>query len=404
MFPKREIFPFTPRGESVSLDLPFMTIDESRYKTPGQLIEDLLNQRGWTQRVLSIVLDIDLSTINKVVTGKRQVDAGLALGLSELFEIPAEHFLNLQKSYELAQARLIARPDPGISNRAHLFGHLPVSDMIKRGWIHAELRNVPEVESSLTKFFSAEDPSQIEILPHAPKKTNVCGPVSPAQLAWLYRVKQMAEELLVPRYSVDSAKGIVPQLRELLVSPAAARKVPRILAEAGIRFLLVESLPSAKIDGVCFWVDDARSPVVAMSVRYDRIDNFWFVLRHELEHVFRGHGKGSAMLDTELEGDKAGTGNGVAEEERVANEAAAEFCVPQKALDSFVARKAPVFAERDIIGFARNHAIHPGLVAGQLQRRLGRYDLFRAHLVKIRTSVAPSAMVDGWGDVAPVGM
>jgi HTH-type transcriptional regulator/antitoxin HigA len=108
------------------------------------------------------------------------------------------------------------------------------------------------------------------------------------------------------------------------------------------------------------------------------------------------------MLDYELEGDRAGTGDGVAIEERIANEAAANFCVPKKQMDSFIARKSPFFAERDILGFARTIGVHPGLIAGQLQNRTARYDRFRNHLVKIRSSVTPSAMVDGWGDVAPV--
>ena len=72
-------------------------------------------------------------------------------------------------------------------------------------------------------------------------------------------------------------------------------------------------------------------------------------------------------------------------------------------MQSFITRKDPFFAERDILGFASTIQVHPGLVAGQLQHRTGRYDRFRNHLVKIRSFVAPSAMVDGWGDVAPVG-
>jgi HTH-type transcriptional regulator/antitoxin HigA len=174
------------------------------------------------------------------------------------------------------------------------------------------------------------------------------------------------------------------------------------MMECGIRFVIVESLPSSKIDGVCFWVD-GRSPVIGMSLRHDRIDNFWFVLRHEIEHVLREHGKVTAMLDTELEKERAGTGSDVPEEERVANEAAANFCVPRSKLESFIARKSPMFAERDIRGFAATLDVHPGIIAGQLQHETGRYDLFRNHLVKIRSIVTPNAYVDGWGDVAPIG-
>lgn len=205
------------------------------------------------------------------------------------------------------------------------------------------------------------------------------------------------------RYSPESAQSAVSKLKELRISPIAVRKVSRILAECGIRFVIVESLPGAKIDGVCFWMDE-KKPVIGMSLRYDRIDNFWFVLRHEMEHVLRGHGLEAAMMDTELEGERAGTGDGVAEEERVANQAAAEFCVPQKSLQSFIARKSPVFAERDIIGFASTMHVHPGLVAGQLRHKLGIYNRFANHLVKIRTAITPGTVVDGWGDVYPVGI
>jgi HTH-type transcriptional regulator/antitoxin HigA len=262
------------------------------------------------------------------------------------------------------------------------------------------MKDFQKVESEVTRFFggSAED---VEIFRHAAKKTNVADNVSPVQLAWLYRVREIASEMLVGRYSGTAVESAVPKLKGLLSSVEAARKVPRILAECGIRFLMVESLAGAKIDGVCFWLDEC-SPVIGMSMRYDRIDNFWFVLRHEIEHVIQLHGKASAVVDFDLEGDRAGVGEGVTEEERIANQAAANFCVPNKSMESFIARKSPFFKEQDIIGFSRTMGVHPGLVAGQLQRRLNRYDRFRNHLVKIRSTVASGAMVDGWGDIAPV--
>ena len=372
------------------------------YRMPGQLIQELLADRGWTQRVLAIVLGADETGVNKVVSGKRQVDASLALALSDVFDVPAERFLELQKSYDLATARIIARPNPIRATRAQLYASLPIAEMMKRGWIAADdIRNVRQVEDSVARLFGAASIDEIEILPHAAKKTAVAGPVTPPQLAWMYRVKQISDDMLPARYTRSAVRSAIPKLKKLLFSAEEARHVPRILSDCGIRFVVVESLSSAKIDGVSFWLDDS-SPVIGMSFRYDRIDNFWFVLRHELEHVIQRHGLSAAMLDAELEGDKAGTGEHLPEEERVANEAAADFCVPREKLKSFIARKYPLFSERDILGFARTIQIHPGLIAGQLQRHTDRYDLFRKHLAKMRAVVAPGAMVDGWGDVAPV--
>jgi HTH-type transcriptional regulator / antitoxin HigA len=377
---------------------------EQDFRTPGQLIQALLASRGWTQRVLAIVLNIDETGLNKIVAGKRAIDAGLALGLSQVFDVAAERFLQLQKDYDLAMARVVSRPDPTLATRASLFGELPVSEMIRRGWLRGvdDIRNVTGVEAALCKFFGVSSVDEIEILPHAAKKTNVFAPATPAQLAWLYRVKQIANSTLAAKYSHDAVVSAVETLRGFLGSSEGARKVPKILALCGVRYVIVESLPAAKIDGVCFWLNE-RSPVIGMSLRHDRIDNFWFVLRHECEHVLQSHGRAAAMLDTELENERAGTGDSIPEEERIANEAAAQFCVPQVQLNKFISRKSPFFAERDILGFAKTLNIHPGIVAGQLQHKTSRYDLFRNHLAKIRSVVTPNAMVDGWGDVAPVG-
>lgn len=372
------------------------------YKTPGQLIEALLDQKGWTQRALGVVLDKADTTINRLISGKASVDAETALMLEEVFSVPAEEFLRLQKGYDLAQARIVMRPDPARAVRATLYGDLPLADMIKRGWITAEsIRDTENVDKGLMRFFGVNRPEDIEVLPHAAKKTAVNTDATPAQIAWLYRVKQMATGILAKPYSKQALLAALPKLKALAVSPEGVAQVPRILAECGIRFVVVETLPAAKIDGVCFWLNP-NTPVIGLTLRFDRIDNFWFVLRHEIEHVLQGHGMSTVVLDAGLEGEKAGTGPDVSEEERQANRAAQDFLVPTHQMDAFIARKAPFFSERDLVGFAKIMRVHPGIVAGQLQRQTNRYDRFREHLAKIRANILPNVFKDGWGDVAPV--
>jgi HTH-type transcriptional regulator / antitoxin HigA len=372
------------------------------FQTPGQLILSLLEQRDWNQEVLATVMGASRHHVSRLVNNKLPIDAAKALVLADVFGIAAELFLEVQKRYDLALARIAVRPDPQRARRAQLFSELPVREMARRGWLQVnDVRDAVAVERELARFFGVARPDDIEILPHAAKKTAASEPITPTQLVWLYRVQQIAASMVVPPYSTASMLEAVTHLRTLLASEEEARRVPKILMQAGVRFVVVESPPGAKIDGVCFWLN-GRSPVIGMSMRRDRIDNFWFVLRHECEHVLRGDGREAIAFDSELEGERAGTGPSVASQERLANDAAADFCVPSKLMRQFIRAKAPIFTHRDIIGFARTVNVHPGLVAGQLQHTTNRYDRFRDHLIKIRSIVLPNAMHDGWGDVAPV--
>jgi HTH-type transcriptional regulator / antitoxin HigA len=377
-----------------------MDIDKTRFKTPGQMLEWLLSEREWTKRTLAVVLEVDEQKINRFVSDKQPMTAEFALLLEEVFGVEAGVFLGLQCTFDLAKARITAQPDPKRETRAQIHHRLPLADMIKRGWIDAADVRDPRIESELVRFFGTNRIEDIEILPHSAKKTEVSAPATPAQIAWLYRVRKIAGEMLVARYTRDALASAVPKLKALLVSPEAVRKVPRILAEAGVRYLIVESLPGAKIDGVCFWLND-RAPVIAMTVRFDRIDNFWFVLRHEIEHVLQGHGRNKFMLDSDLRIDIADIKD-ISIEELIANDAASEFCVPNKLMDAFVARKAPFFHDRDILAFAKMINVHPGLIAGQIRHKTNNYTRFQNYLVKVRSLVLPNAVVDGWGSVYPV--
>lgn len=374
-------------------------MSDRNYRTPGQLIEALIAERGWSNRLLATVLEVEETGISKLISAKKIVTPELAISLEEVFGVPAEEFLALQRNLDLAKARIVTRPNPSRALRAKIFADLPVAEMIKRGWLDIEdIRDMESVEVAVTKFFDAQNIGKIETLPHAAKKTDPGVDIAPMQLAWLYRVKQIAKNIITPAYNEKLVRASLPKLKSYLSAPEEARHVPRLLTECGIKFVIVEGLKASKIDGVCFWLNE-KTPVIGMTLRFDRMDNFWFVLRHELEHVLQRHGIAAPMLDMDL-GNTLATG----QEEIIANDAASEFCAPKAKIESFIARKSPLFPERDFLGLAKILGVHPSLVAGQIHFRTGRYELFRGHLAKIRDHVLPSAIVDGWGDIAPVNL
>ena len=271
--------------------------------------------------------------------------------------------------------------------------------MIRRGWLaDADAANL---ELQMARFFEVSSAEDIPHLPHAGKKPRY-DEIPPAQLAWLFRVRQIARSITVVEFSSEKLRAALSDLRRLLTSPENIHHIPCILAECGVRFILVEPLPQGKIDGVCFWLDP-NSPVIGMSLRYDRIDNFWFVLRHEIEHVLQRHGQADevGMID-ELEGNRAAVdGPDLPAEELIANKAAAEFCIPRHEILEFIAQRSPYISEREVLSFAKRLDVHPGLVVGQIHSRTGRYDFLRRYLVKVRQFILPDAITDGWGHVFP---
>jgi HTH-type transcriptional regulator/antitoxin HigA len=359
---------------------------------PGAYMKLELEARDWSQRDLAFILGQTEQQLSPMLSGKRAITPDMARLLGEAFDMPPQFFANLQSLYDLSNAK---QPDPAVRTRATLQAAYPVRDMIRRGWIEDGEASLLQLQ--IERFFEvANDDAPGGTVAFAAKRTRY-DDTPPHQLAWVFRVRQLAKQVNVPAFSVDKLRDALPRLRALMVEAETAREVASILAECGVRFIIVETLPNAKIDGVCTWLDD-ESPVIGMSTLYDRLDNFWFVLRHEIEHVLLGHGKATTvgMID-HLVGEGASEGDDVPEEERLANLAAADFCVPRQKMDSFYARKHPYFSERDIVGFASLLQLHPGIVVGQLQRRMGRYDYLRKYQVPVRRHVTERAVTDGWG-------
>jgi HTH-type transcriptional regulator/antitoxin HigA len=364
---------------------------------PGAYIKEEMEARGWIQRDLSFILGAPEQAVNMILSGKRGISAEMAKALGEAFDVPAEFFANLQQAYDMAQAK---SPYAGVQERRKMQSVFPVREMIQRGWIQPS--DAIMLESQLVRFFDAATPDDIPYLAHAAKKSRYEErQIPPAQLAWLFRVRQIAKSVSVPKYSEKALRAALRDLEKLLLEPELVRDVPRILMECGVRFIIVEKLPTANIDGVCFWLDGA--PVIGMSIRRDTIDNFWFVLRHEIEHVLQRHGQKQEILD-DLTGERASATEVVSAEERIANAAAADFCAPADKLESFMRRKRPFYYEKDVVAFARLHGRHPGLIVGQMQFRLQNYKYLTRHLVKVRQIVLPGAIADGWDQVVPVSL
>lgn len=362
---------------------------------PGEFLREELEARGWSQTEMAEIIGRPVRLINELIAGKKAITPETAIQLGDSLGTGPELWMNLESQYQLSKVR---STDGLIARRARLYERFPVREMIKRGWIEAS-KSIDVLEQQFLTFFGMDSLDAEISFCHAAKKTAPYEQPTMLQRAWLFRARRLASEQVSITYSEGALRQTLPRLSTLLSAPEETRHVARLLAECGVRFVVVEPIPGAKIDGACFWLANSQ-PVVALSLRLDRIDNFWFVLRHELEHVLERHGQDRGyVLDQDLD---AASDSQISDEESVANRAAAAFCVSADELSNFMLRVQPFFKEERVLLFAQRLNVHPGIVVGQLQRRLGRYNLFRKHQVKVRQFITSSALTDGWGVVHTV--
>lgn len=362
---------------------------------PGEYLREELEARGWSQLDLAEILGRPPQAVNEIISGKRAVTPDTAQALSDALGTSAQLWMNLESAYQLAR---ISGRDDSIVRKAKLYEIAPLKDMQKRGWIERS-SNVTVLESQVLDFYGIPHLEQPIYFQHAARKSTDYGEITPAQLAWLYRCRNLAHALSVTGpFSEQSLGQAIKELAQLKGEVEETRKVGVVLARAGIRFLIVAPLPHSKIDGVGFWLDN-QSPVIALSLRFDRIDWFWHTLMHEVAHIQKGEGKERPTLDTQLVGADAQPFEQKMESEKAADLFATSFLVDQSKLDNFIARVHPLYSKLKIAAFANKLHVHPGIVVGQLQHRKKiTYAHSREFLAKVKDVVTSSTLTDGWGD------
>lgn len=369
---------------------------------PGDFIKEELEARNWTQQSLAEIMGRQTSVVSAIVNGKRAISLNIANELSAAFGTSVDYWLNLEKSY---QQFLHSKTSDPVARRAKLFELAPVNEMIKRNWIEPS-KDWSVIEGELLSFLEIGSVNETpKAFAHAAKKTNPNEPATPAQAAWLIRAKRLARGVQAAKFSDDSFAEATGNLKKLMENPEDIRHVPRMLAEHGIRFLIVENIAHAGMDGACFWLDE-NSPVIVMGIRYDRIDNFWYVLAHECGHVKNHDGiSGEFIWDANLVGDHATPFEEKTDIEKRADLFAQQMLIDQTALENWIVRTSPLYSKVKIMAFARMNHVHPAIVLGQLQyRHEVEWSHSREMLAKMRHIVTPVSLTDGFGNTLPANL
>lgn len=147
------------------------------------------------------------------------------------------------------------------------------------------------------------------------------------------------------------------------------RLAQEFLAEKGIAVVILPALQQTKLDGAAM-LDQEGTPVIGLTIRQDRLDNFWFTLLHELVHAWKHLPKNDIAITDESVED----GHDDDSKEAEANRLARETFIPRSLWKRSEVFLRPSF--ETIHALADKLHISPAIIAGRLRREKTGYGAF----------------------------
>ena len=323
---------------------------------PIEAIKFRMDQLGFTQRDLIPYIG-GRSRVSEVLAGKRALTLTMIRSLTDGLGIPAAVLIQ-----------------PASSNEPHVedfqWEKYPIREMIKRGWIDFSGRNWKAHAERLVTDFHAPVGGQPRVAALFNRTRSVRSARTMDQYAlqaWCVRVASRAMEIKLPGSFSRSVLGpeYLSQLAKLSAEADGPIRAKNELASVGVHLVVERHLPKTHVDAAALYTPDGQ-PVIAMSIRYDRLDNFWHCLLHDLVHLSRHLEPGMGMFIDDLDVDDDSD-----PQEREADDLAAEALVPSKVFRS--SRAAQVRTPGSVQDLASSIGVHPAVIAGRVRHEAGSY-------------------------------
>lgn len=323
----------------------------------------------------------------RIARGMSQKDLGDFLGVAEQqiqrYEADRYRAASLDRLTEVADALSVR-----IVERAQLVGSpkldtvdpsawqaFPLAEMYKRGWFEDFSGTLPQARKAagdLIPAFLHGAHSQFVPMALHRKSVRSSGQVHEAAIAaWEARVRTLADRN--PPYQAFDRERLTDTWVRGLVALSLEDNGPRAaadyLCDAGISLVIERHLPGTLLDGAALASADHHA-IVAMTLRHDRLDNFWFTLLHEIGHL-KLHirlGEYTAIFDDNDSpaADKV---------EQDADYFAQEALIPEANWNLAVSRFTR--NEKAVLSDAKRFGVAPAVVAGRVRREANDYTLLR---------------------------
>lgn len=300
------------------------------------------------------------SKVSEVLSGKRPLTLQMMRSLHQRLGIPADVLLQEQGA---------TLPD----NPESLdWTQYPIKAMAKLGWVSQDAGDrAEEIMRSLIERAGGKQ-TLVTMLCRQNEHIRRNGQMDMYALqAWGLQLIAIARETNLPtKYKSGTlTTELVQKMVRLSWSESAPSLAKEFLAQYGIHLIYLPHLPRTHLDGAALRLDDG-TPVIGLTLRHDRLDNFWFSLCHELAHQslhLENNISDAFFENLSVEAPPSDL------KEREADAWASNALIPDDLWQSSQAATNPTPA--NVLKFARDLGIHPAIIAGRIRKETGNYRL-----------------------------
>jgi HTH-type transcriptional regulator/antitoxin HigA len=325
-----------------------------RIPEPVEAIRFRMEQQGLKQRDLVPYIGSP-SKVSEILSGKRPLTLSMMRALHAHLGIPARVLLNSGGSLE--------ENDDTIP-----WKRFPLKEMIDRGWIIGSIKR-DKPERLLAPFFALSgSPMEIAAFFKKTETTRTARALDQYALAaWSARiVNRAAEERLRATYKPNSVDlEFMRDVARLSWSDSGPRLAQEFLRAHGIPLIVEPHLSHTHLDGAAIMYGLDR-PIIGLTIRHDRLDNFWYCLMHELAHISLHYGQGFTHFFDNLDLKES---NDPREQE--ADRLAGSALIPEDEWKKSPAKSLP--SPEAAKHLAKKLRIHPAIVADRMRHESGSY-------------------------------
>jgi HTH-type transcriptional regulator/antitoxin HigA len=311
--------------------------------TPVEAIRFRMQQSNLKPRDLEPYIG-HKSKVSEVLGGRRPLSIDMIRALHRHLEIPLASLVGADDN-----DRNEPRLTKSAMNKLATFG---------------VLKQRESYSAFLSRAF-AGNPSAAILRKTRTERTNAKTDLSALE-AWCAAVLVKASSFKPPKKRRAVTREFGRELARLSVKSDGPSLVKDFLAHAGVAFVVLEHMPGTFLDGAAVCRADG-TPVIAMTVRHDRLDNFWFTLLHEYAHVCCHLVGETRIIFDDLEVKPSDT------IEKEADEFAQSSLVPPNIAQRLASSE---LTPEDVVRIAAEAEVHSAIVAGRWQRDHNDYRRF----------------------------